>query len=242
MLETIHEFALEQLLAPGEEADQTGRRHAEYFARLSMTAYTELLGPEGTRWLARLTAEQDNVRAAFRRAMDQGSFETALRLATGVWRFHWMRGYLREGLERLETALAHGALAPLALQSQAMRAAGTLAVGLSDYARARRWLEQAAEAGRRLPDPRLVQAALTNLGFALFEQGDVEAAGPCLEESLALARRDANPYTIKFPLRMAIPSDGMRKYRNSRNEFLGSCILNMSSRGRRPRDLAPRGC
>jgi tetratricopeptide (TPR) repeat protein len=83
-----------------------------------------------------------------------------------------------------------------------MRAAGTLAVGLSDYARARRWLEQAVEAGRRLPDPRLVQAALTNLGFALFEQGDVEAAGPCLDESLALARRDDNPYTIKFPLSM----------------------------------------
>jgi predicted ATPase/DNA-binding SARP family transcriptional activator len=202
MLETIREFALEQLLALGEEADQAHWRHAEYFARLAMTAYTELLSPEGVHWLVRLTAEQDNIRAAFRRAMDQNSFETALRLATGVWRFHWMAGFLREGLERLETALTHGALAPLELQSQAMRAAGTLAVGLSDYTRARQWLEQAVETGHRLPDPRLAQAALTNLGFALLEQGEVEAAGPCLEESLRLARRDDNPYTSKFPLSM----------------------------------------
>jgi tetratricopeptide (TPR) repeat protein len=93
-------------------------------------------------------------------------------------------------------------LAPLELQSQAMRAAGTLAVGLSDYTRARQWLEQAVETGHRLPDPRLAQAALTNLGFALLEQGEVEAAGPCLEESLRLARRDDNPYTSKFPLSM----------------------------------------
>jgi tetratricopeptide (TPR) repeat protein len=40
------------------------------------------------------------------------------------------------------------------------------------------------------------------LGFALLEQGEVEAAGPCLEESLSLARRDDNPYTLKFPLSM----------------------------------------
>jgi tetratricopeptide (TPR) repeat protein len=202
MLETIREFALEQLLTLGEEADQARQRHIEYFAQLSMAAYTELLGPEGSRWLARITAEHDNVRVAFRRAMDQNSFEAALRLATGVWRFHWMRGFLREGLERLETALAHRSSVPLELQSNSMRAAGTLAVGLSDYARARQWLEQAVEAGRRLPDTHRVQAALTNLGFALLEQGEAEAAGPCLEESLTLARRDDNPYTIKFPLSM----------------------------------------
>lgn len=202
MLETIREFALEKLQALGVEVDQARSRHAEYFARLSMAAYTELLGPQGKRWLVRLSVEQDNVRIAFRWAVDRGNFETALRLATGAWRFYWMRGYLREGLERLETALAVGASAPPELLSQAMRAAGTLAIGLSDYPRARRWLEQAVEVGRRRPDPGLVQAALTNLGFALIEQGEVEAAGSCLEESLALARRDANPCTVKFPLSM----------------------------------------
>jgi predicted ATPase/DNA-binding SARP family transcriptional activator len=200
MLGTLREFALEQLLALGKETNEARRRHAEYFARLAMTAYTELLSSEGARWLAKLTAEQDNIRLAFWWAMDQGYFELALQLATGVWRFHWMRGFLREGLERLETALVESALAPLELRSQAMRAAGTLAMGLSDYVRARQWLEQAVEVGRWLPDLSLVQAALTNLGFVLFEQGEVESANFYLEESLAMARRNDNPCTIKFPL------------------------------------------
>lgn len=199
MLKTLREFALEQLTL-GKEADQARQRHAEYFAWLAMMAYKEMLSPKGARWLAQLTAEQDNVRQAFRWAMYEGCFEIALQLATGVWRFHWTRGFLGEGLERLETALAFGTLAPLELQSQAMRAAGTLAMALSDYARARQWLEKAVEAGRRLSDLGLVQAALTNLGFALFEQGEMEAANRCLEESLTLARRDDNPYNIKFPL------------------------------------------
>ena len=42
MLETIREFAIEQL-APAE-AEELGRRHAAYFAALAETAATELGG------------------------------------------------------------------------------------------------------------------------------------------------------------------------------------------------------
>jgi predicted ATPase len=199
MLETIREFALEQLKSSGEAATAQ-RFHAEYYARFSMLAYVELLCAEASTWRARIAAEQDNLRAAFRWALEHQAYETALRIATGTWRFHWMCGSLREGLERLEAALAYCDRAPWEVQSNAMRAAGVLAIGLNDYARARQWLEAAVVAGRRMDDQQKVQAALTNLGFALLEQGELEVAQAYLEESLELARRSEDARVAKFPL------------------------------------------
>jgi predicted ATPase len=199
MLETIREFALEQLNSRAEAATAQ-RNHAEYFARFSMTVYVELLRAEAPGWRARVAAEQDNLRVAFRWALDHQAYETALQIATGVWRFHWMSGSLREGLERLEAALAYRERASWDTQANALRAAGVLAIGLNDYSRARRWLEAAVEAGRCLGDLQKIQAALTNLGLALLEQGELEAARTYLEESLGLARRSADAKTVKFPL------------------------------------------
>jgi tetratricopeptide (TPR) repeat protein len=132
--------------------------------------------------------------------MDHREYTTALGIATGVWRFHWMAGRLREGLERLELALAYREQAPWDVQAHALRAAGTLAGGMSDFTRARQWLEAAVEVSRRNADLQTLQPALTNLGYALVEQGELEAAQPRLEESIALARRASDPSVVKFPL------------------------------------------
>ena len=199
MLETIREFALEQLKLRGEAA-AAQQRHAEYFARFSMAAYVELLRPEAPRWRAWIAVEQDNLRLAFGWARDHQMHETALRIVTGVWRVHWGSGYLREALERLETALAFREQAPLEVQSYALRAAGILAIGLNDYPRARRWLEAAVDAAWRLDDPTALQPVLTNLGQALLEQGELEDARLNLEVSLSLARQAPDPTVAKFPL------------------------------------------
>jgi tetratricopeptide (TPR) repeat protein len=111
-----------------------------------------------------------------------------------------MAGLLREGLERLEAALAYREQAPLEVQSNALRAAGILAIGLNDYPRARRWLEAAVEAAWRLDDQNVLQPVLTNLGHALLEQGELEDARIHLEVSLSLARRAEDPTVAKFPL------------------------------------------
>ena len=199
MLETIREFVHEQLTALGE-AEAAGSSHAEYFARFATEADIELLRAEAPRWRARVAAEQDNLRAAFRWALQRQEYASALRIATGIWRFHWMAGLLHEGLERLETALEYREHAPLELQARALRAAGILAAGLNEYFRARHWLEAAVEAGWRLNDIRLLQPALTNLGFTLLEQGELEDARVHLEVSLELARRGDDPDSAKFPL------------------------------------------
>jgi tetratricopeptide (TPR) repeat protein len=165
-----------------------------------MAADVELLRAEAPRWRARVAAEQDNLRAAFRWALERQAYATALRIAAGVWRFHWMAGLLREGLERLEAALAYREHAPWDVQANALRAAGSLAGGLSDFTRAREWLEAGVLLGRRLDDKRILQTALMSLGYALYEQGELEAAQLLLEESIALARRAGDVKALKFPL------------------------------------------
>ncbi|HMQ30059.1 MAG TPA: BTAD domain-containing putative transcriptional regulator [Chloroflexaceae bacterium] len=198
-LATIREFALEQLDRRDEDA-AVRQRHAEHFARFAMAAYEELLRPEAPRWRAWVAAEHDNLRAAFRWALEHGRYETALRIATGIWRFHSMAGSLREGLERLEAALAYGDQVPLAVRCDALRAAGILASNMNDYPRARRWLEAAVEDAWRLGDQAALQPILTNLGYALLEQGELEDARVHLEVSLSLAQRGADPALAKFPL------------------------------------------
>ncbi|MBV9787618.1 MAG: AAA family ATPase [Chloroflexi bacterium] len=199
MLATIREFALGQLTAHGE-ATATHDRHMAYYARFALAADVELLRAEAPRWQARVTAEQDNLRTAFRWSMDQQEYATALRIATGVWRFHWIAGRLHEGIERLELALAHREQAPLDVQAHALRAAGTLAGGVNDFTRARQWLEAAVDLSRRRGDLLTLQPALTNLGYALVEQGELATAQPYLAESIVLARQASDPSVVKFPL------------------------------------------
>lgn len=199
LLETIREYALE-LLERADEAAAARRRHAEHFAGFARAASDELLRAEAPRWRAWVAAEHANLRAAFSWAIEHRQHDTSLWLAAGIWRFHWMAGYLREGLERLEAALAQREGATLEAQCVALRAAGVLAIGLSDYPRARRWLEAAVEVGWRLGDQSALQPILTNLGQALLEQGELEDARIHLEVSLSLAERAADPGVAKFPL------------------------------------------
>ena len=63
MLETLREFALEQLAAHGEE-DVARRAHAAYFGVLAQAAEPGLRGVDQQQWRDRLENDLDNLRAA----------------------------------------------------------------------------------------------------------------------------------------------------------------------------------
>ena len=62
MLETIHEYALEQLEASGE-AQQMHLRHAHYYLALSQQGASDHIGFIDP-WVHRLDREYDNLHAA----------------------------------------------------------------------------------------------------------------------------------------------------------------------------------
>ncbi|HEY5983456.1 MAG TPA: adenylate/guanylate cyclase domain-containing protein [Anaerolineales bacterium] len=80
MLETIREFAREQLSTSGEEA-RLRARHLEFFLGFSEQAEAQLHGAEPLVWLDQLGEEYENLRAALEWARAAGSIQPAPRLA-----------------------------------------------------------------------------------------------------------------------------------------------------------------
>ena len=98
-LETIREYALEQLRSAGEEAE-TRRRHREWVLALAVASSPHLVGPDQGEWSQRLEVEHDNIRAAIADACRCGArpdVETALRIAASLGRYWYGRGRWTEG-------------------------------------------------------------------------------------------------------------------------------------------------
>ncbi|MGH2358070.1 MAG: adenylate/guanylate cyclase domain-containing protein [Candidatus Limnocylindria bacterium] len=165
MLETIREFALEQLVAAGEEADLR-RRHAAHYLAFAEAGAELVLGPERGRCLDDFELEHDNLRAALAWAVESGEAEIALRLVAACWRFWQVRGYLPEAKERASRALElphDDSLASARLK--ALEAAGGIAYWMGDFRLAAVHYGGALDIARRLGDARQEAEQLYNLGF-----------------------------------------------------------------------------
>jgi tetratricopeptide (TPR) repeat protein len=182
MLETIREYATEQLEASGE-AEELRRRHAEHF--LSLATALEPYVPVEREWLDSLEAEHDNVRAALDGLPAQGDAELALQLAESVWRFWKMRGHQTEAQRRLETLLALEA-APTAARGHALNAAAGMAVESGDFEAGRLRAEEARAIHREHDDAWGVARSVYMLGYAAIESGDFARAEPLFEETVRL--------------------------------------------------------
>ncbi|HEU5441670.1 MAG TPA: tetratricopeptide repeat protein, partial [Ktedonobacterales bacterium] len=191
LLELIREYALEQLMAAGEEATLR-QRHAEYLTAFAETAGTHLFGESQAAWFARLDEEHVNLRAALGWAERSGAVELGLRLAAALWWFWQVRSHAREGrawLERLlglqgEPQRAH----ELRVRAEALRGAGNLAWVQGDFAAAKTLLEDSLAFHRRIGDVSGQAHALATLGLVADEQGEWDVAVALFEEALTRFR------------------------------------------------------
>ncbi|MFD8786337.1 BTAD domain-containing putative transcriptional regulator [Kitasatospora sp. NPDC059599] len=109
MLETIHEYTTERLAESAAERTATGARHLAHFRAVVAEADLHIHGPRQLHWLTVLEREQDNIRAAMRRAIDLGDEEEALALTLGMSWYWSLRNY---GLEARSWYTAVAALGP----------------------------------------------------------------------------------------------------------------------------------
>jgi predicted ATPase/DNA-binding NarL/FixJ family response regulator len=187
LLETVREFAQEQLAAHGEMLEAQ-RRHADWFLALAETAQPALTGPDQGPWCERLEADHDNLRAALRWAAATGVAALGGRLAAALWRFWYAHGHWSEGRAWLEQALAREEAIPAPARALALLGAGALAYPQGDVRQGTVYLERAAELFRALDDQRGLGDALTNLGIVASNQANHEAAVAFHEEALATFR------------------------------------------------------
>lgn len=143
MLETIREFGQQALEVTGE-ASTARRLHAAWFVALAEQAEPALFGsPDQLRWMATLTAENGNLRAALAWLIEAGDAECSQQLAGALPRFWFVRGHTSEGRSWLERALALGADTSPAIQSRALTGLGILAGFQHDYQRAATAIDRA---------------------------------------------------------------------------------------------------
>jgi predicted ATPase len=188
MLETIREYATEQLQASREEAD-VRERHAQYFLRLAEEAELHLYRPAGREsWLEQLEPEEANLRVALAWCeARQDRVETGLRLAGALAWYWYLRGSLQEGRTWLEALLAHSdSLDRSVVRGLALSGAGMLALFEGDFAAAAPQEEEALSIAHEVGDKRLIAYAGWILGQVRLRQGNIEAARSLFAESHSL--------------------------------------------------------
>jgi predicted ATPase/class 3 adenylate cyclase len=159
MLETIREYAYEQLESSGEL--ETARRlHADWFTRLAEDLDSESRAGDQPASVARLEADYANVRVAIGWAREARQGELLLRLATALWPFWSARGYVAEGRTALEDALQlQGRLPARALVGLAsLRVFSGSSDGLLDD------VQESLRAAEELGDPLTIAQAWNLLG------------------------------------------------------------------------------
>ncbi|HEY8629011.1 MAG TPA: adenylate/guanylate cyclase domain-containing protein [Gaiellaceae bacterium] len=181
MLETIREYAAEQLEQSGE-VDELQRQHAEYFLALAEEAEPHLRGSP-REWLDRLEREHDNFRAALDRLEAAGESQLVLELAGALFRLWYMRGFLAEGRRRLESALRSDER-PTAVRARALNGAGVMALHTRDPATARFRAEEALALNRTLGDAWGTAYSVFMLASAAAEAGDFKRAQELFDDAL----------------------------------------------------------
>jgi tetratricopeptide (TPR) repeat protein len=183
MLETIQEYAREQLDAHGEMG-MMRRRHAEYVVALAERAEPELRMAPHIRWFRRLDLEHDNVRAALEWSLGEGDVRLGMRLVGAIWLFWFAYGHHVEGLRWSQRLLAHRDELPESQRASFLIAAGNMMM-TSDPAAAQPLFLNALEISRRLGEKIHHAWALVHLATSLSK----DAEGMTIaREGLALFR------------------------------------------------------
>jgi len=185
MLDTIREYAAEQLAASGE-LDAMQQRHGAFYVRLAERAEPALQDRDHRIWYPRLEREHDNFREALTYLLEVGDAEGELRLAGAVWRFWQRHGDIKEGRRWLEDGLAKGAEISDSVRATALWGAGWLAYYQGDYARSRELAAEHLALARAQRDTVGTRNALTGLGMAALAEGRPAEAMPLLQEALDL--------------------------------------------------------
>jgi len=169
MLETLQEYAREQLAAQGETAEAR-RAHALYFlAREEADAFS--LADDRGAWLERWEREHDNLRAALGWARETGERELGIRLAMGIWRLWVIHGHLGEGRRWMEDLLALPGPLHHKPRADALRVAGLQATQMGALVAGAAWCEECLALCRELNDRPHMADVLNTLGSIARNQG-----------------------------------------------------------------------
>ncbi len=185
LLETLREFACEQLADLGEET-AARRRHADYFLALAEAASRQRQGKDQHTWLERLEREHDNLRIAMRWLIDHDP-EGSQQMGGALREFWYVRNHFVEGRQLLAEALAASS-APSVYRGHALLTAARFAHVQDKYEEGVRLIEESLTILRLCNDQEGCAEALRTGGWIAHSIGQSDRALAMFEEALELSR------------------------------------------------------
>ncbi len=203
LLETIRVYA-RQRLSELDDPDRVRARHLEFYVALAGRAQAGLTSGQPEPWVARLTADLDDLRAAMDSAVAAKDLRALVYLIEPIVRFWFERGLSREVHQRLHEAAA----APGVRDDERVRglqAAAALAFAGCEPASCHRSASQAVAAARAADLGGALAMALAHralsgvlAGLSSSEQVDTD-----VEQALDLAERCGDASTHAHVLQFA---------------------------------------
>ncbi|MDQ2652664.1 MAG: LuxR C-terminal-related transcriptional regulator [Chloroflexota bacterium] len=192
LLETIRDFAAEQLVATGEEAEARAQ-HASYFATLAERVdLADLLTGEPER-PAPMAAEYGNLRSALSWLAATEQHSALLHMAAVLGPYWHEQGPFDEGQAWLERALAPVETADSVHRGRALVSLGIIEAYRGENAAAVRHLETGLRAYDGAKTTFFVAQALVGLSAMATASGDIEHGAALLAEGLVRAAEIADP-------------------------------------------------
>ena len=193
LLETVREYAKEQLQLSGEQG-MLRVRHLTVFLSLAEAAGKQLKGPDAADWARRMEAAHNDLRAALADcSIEQTAM--ALRLAAALAPYWQLRGHLTEGRQQMrrvrerfpaQTDEAEAALIHV------LNGAGLLASRQGDYPDAEVCFAEKMALCEKRGDREGVANTLGNLGNIAFCRCDYATAKQYFDKCLPLFREKEN--------------------------------------------------
>lgn len=197
MLQVIHDFAHESLIASGEH-DAASERLARWLVDLAERSDRGMFGPEASLWEDRLRAQLDNLRRALTWAFSRGDPRLGIRITAALNLFWYWGGPHDDGRDWIGRSLAHPHLVDDAARARLAVATGFFAYADGDMVTARHQWRAAVEAFARGGEDE--RRAWADGMIALSHSGDptqLSAAIAKVEDALTeLTAMDASPRSI----------------------------------------------
>jgi predicted ATPase/DNA-binding CsgD family transcriptional regulator len=199
MLETVREFAMEQLEAAGETDNIRCRQATFYLSRVRPTPETSGMALSARPWLDLLEAEDDNLWSVLSWSLESGEIELGLLLA-GSMLYYWYvrKRRLTEARAWLDRALARGRDAGVAGETvaPALTCASALAHLQDDTGHSQMLAEEAMAIVQRVGTPYNVATTHYVLAVAAYMHGDSNRADEHCEEALDYFRAEGNHFWV----------------------------------------------
>jgi predicted ATPase/DNA-binding NarL/FixJ family response regulator len=207
MLESLREYAAEQL-ASHAEAEETRARHAVHYAGLAAQFQASLGLPGEQAWLLWLGRHHANLRAALDYCLGAGQDALALWLATALGWYHYTHGDLDHGQALVDAVLPPAADgydppgvsedATAEAQTGVLIAAGVLAVAMGEMGRAQGLLRSALERSEKRGDARRAAIACAFLGHVARAGAEWDASADWYRRAEARFREGGNKQGVAW--------------------------------------------